>query len=110
MPYFSGQPQDSVRTRSGSQYHAIGYYDTQGGLNATQKHSWSPEAEMTVENMLGAPANPEQLNTAPLSTYRVIRVIAEAECYGRFDVINAWDNPLISARPCHWTMGASNGD
>jgi peptidoglycan hydrolase-like protein with peptidoglycan-binding domain len=97
-------------TRTASQYHAIGYYEAQGGPNATKKHSWSPEAEMTVENMLGAPANPEQLNTAPLSTYRVIRVVAEAECYGRFDVINAWDNSLISAGPCHWTMGASNGN
>ncbi|SNS58976.1 peptidoglycan-binding domain-containing protein [Pseudomonas segetis] len=97
-------------TRSASQYQAIGYYDTQGGPNATKKHSWSPEAEMTVENMLGTPANPEQLNSTPLSVYRVIRVVAEAECYGRFDVINAWDNSLISAGPCHWTMGASNGN
>lgn len=97
-------------TRPASQYHAIGYYDTQGGPNATQKHSWAPEAEMTVENMLGAPADPQQLNTAPLSTYRVVRVVAEAECYGRFDVINAWDNSLVSAGPCHWTMGASNGN
>jgi len=97
-------------TRPASQYHAIGYYDTQGGPNATQKHSWAPEAEMTVENMLGAPANPQQLNTAPLSTYRVVRAVAEAECYGRFDVINAWDNSLLSAGPCHWTMGASNGN
>ncbi|GBL54783.1 hypothetical protein PCLA_03r0059 [Pseudomonas citronellolis] len=97
-------------TRTASKYHAIGYYDTQGGPNSTKRHSWSPEAEMTVENMLGIPANPEQLNTAPISTYRVIRVVAEAECYGRFDVINAWDNSLISAGPCHWTMGASNGN
>lgn len=97
-------------TRAAIQYHAIGYYDTQGGPNATKRHSWSPEAEMTAENMLGAPVDPEQLNTAPLSTYRVIRVVAEAECYGRFDVINAWDNSLISAGPCHWTMGASNGN
>ncbi|AHL77609.1 hypothetical protein CH92_03020 [Stutzerimonas stutzeri] len=65
---------------------------------------------MTVENMLGAPADPQQVNTAPLSTYRVVRVVAEAECYGRFDVINAWDNSLVSAGPCHWTMGASNGN
>lgn len=96
--------------RPASQYHAIGYYDTQGGPNATKRHSWSPEAEMTVENMLGSPANPEQLETPPLSTYRTIRVVAEAECYGRFDVINAWDNSLVSAGPCHWTMGASNGN
>lgn len=95
--------------RPASQYHAIGYYDTKGGPNATPKHSWAPEAEMTVENILGTPVNPQQLNTAPLSIYRVIRVVAEAECYGRFDVINAWDNSLVSAGPCHWTMGASNG-
>ncbi len=97
-------------TRQLSQYQTIGYYDTQGGPNATKRHSWSPEAEMTVENMLGVPVNPAQLETAPLSTYRVIRVVAEAECYGRFDVINAWDNSLVSAGPCHWTMGASNGN
>lgn len=90
-----------------SDYQSVGYYESSGfgGPNATKAHSWSPEAEMSVKNITGAEVNPTQLNTAALSTYRTVRVVAEAECFGRFDVLNAWDNALISVGPCHWTMG-----
>lgn len=88
-------------------YQSVGYYESSGfgGPNATKAHSWSPEAEMSVKNITGAEVNSSQLNTTALSIYRTIRVVAEAECFGRFDVLNAWDNALISAGPCHWTMG-----
>ncbi|WP_139348085.1 peptidoglycan-binding protein [Pseudomonas sp. C9] len=91
-------------------YQSVGYYQSGsfGGPNATKAHSWSPEADMSVKNITGAAINPSQLNTPALSTYRTIRVVAEAECFGRFDVLNAWDNALISAGPCHWTMGLFN--
>ncbi|MCF4995374.1 hypothetical protein GIW69_07290 [Pseudomonas syringae] len=93
--------------RAQTEYHAVGYYQTgtYGGPNAGKTHSWSSQTEMTVEKITGAPANPAQLNSPALSTYRTIRVVAEAECFGRFDVLNAWDNALISGGPCHWTMG-----
>ncbi|PMQ11008.1 hypothetical protein PseAD21_14390 [Pseudomonas sp. AD21] len=93
--------------RAQTEYHAVGYYQSGnfGGPNAGKVHSWSSQTEMTVEKITGAPANPAQLNSPSLSTYRTIRVVAEAECFGRFDVLNAWDNALISGGPCHWTMG-----
>ncbi|MDF3193352.1 peptidoglycan-binding domain-containing protein [Pseudomonas sp. 1928-m] len=88
-------------------YQSVGYYQSGsfGGPNATKAHSWSPEADMSVKNITGSEVNATQLNTPALSTYRTIRVVAEAECFGCFDVLNAWDNALISAGPCHWTMG-----
>jgi hypothetical protein len=93
--------------RAQTEYHAVGYYQsgTYGGPNAGKAHSWSSQTEMTVENITGSPVNPTQVNSPALSTYRTIRVVAEAECFGRFDVLNAWDNALISGGPCHWTMG-----
>lgn len=93
--------------RAQNHYHVVGYYESRGfgGPNASKGHSWSPEAEMTVQNITGSPVNFTQLNSPALSTYRTVRVVAEAECFGRFDVLNAWDNALVSAGPCHWTMG-----
>lgn len=89
------------------EYHALGYYESQafGGPNSSTNHSWSPEAEMSVLNLTGTEFTQESIHTARLSTYRVIRGVAQAECYGRFDVINAWDNALLSTGPCHWTAG-----
>jgi len=93
--------------RAQTEYHAVGYYQsgTYGGPNAGKAHSWSSQTAMTVEKITGSPVNPMQINSSTLSTYRTIRVVAEAECFGRFDVLNAWDNALISGGPCHWTMG-----
>ncbi|WP_460151750.1 peptidoglycan-binding domain-containing protein [Pseudomonas sp. S2_B07] len=98
---------DYPGTRNKLEYQTLGYYQsgTFGGPNTGLKHSWSPEAEMSVLNVSGAPYNSAEVNSAKVSTYRTMRVVAEAECYGRFDVLNAWDNALISAGPCHWTMG-----
>lgn len=98
--------------RAQNDYHAVGYYEARGfgGPNASKGHSWSPEAEMTVQNITGLSGNSAQLNSSALSTYRTIRVVAEAECFGRFDVLNAWDNALMSAGPCHWTMGLFDSD
>lgn len=98
---------DYPGSRNKLEYQTLGYYQsgTFGGPNTALKHSWSPEAEMSISNVLGAPYSSAEANTAKISTYRTVRVVAEAECYGRFDVLNAWDNALMSAGPCHWTMG-----
>jgi hypothetical protein len=40
-----------------------------------------------------------------LSTYKVIRSVAEVEAIGYFDGINGYDNAFLSMGPCHWTMG-----
>lgn len=98
---------DYPASRSILEYQVLGYYQpgTFGGPNTAKKHSWSPEAEMSILNIYDAPYNVAEVNSAKISTYRTMRVVAEAECYGRFDVLNAWDNALMSAGPCHWTMG-----
>jgi len=33
-----------------------------------------------------------------------VRVVAEMECMGNFDALNAYDLALVSLGPCHWTM------
>jgi len=98
--------------RSSSEYQTLGYYEAQafGGPNASVKHSWKTEAEMSISNVLGIEYNPTLADAPNFSTYRTVRVVAEAECFGRFDVINAWDNALVSAGPCHWTMGLYGND
>ncbi|MDQ2588803.1 hypothetical protein [Saccharothrix yanglingensis] len=40
-----------------------------------------------------------------LSTYKVVRAVAEVEAIGFFDGINGYDNAFLSMGPCHWTMG-----
>ena len=94
-------------TRNAHEYQALGYYEGQsfGGPSAGVKHSWKPEAEMSLNNVLGSGFDVSKINSSSYSTYRTIRVVAEAECFGRYDVINSWDNALLSAGPCHWTMG-----
>ena len=51
------------------------------------------------------------LSARQLSTYKVIRAVAEVECLGFFDSLNAYDNAIVSLGPCHWTAGivARNG-
>lgn len=60
-------------------------------------------AEMSPENLLGKSFT--GLTAEELSTYKVIRAVAEVECLGRFDSINAYDNAFVSLGPCHWTLG-----
>ncbi|WP_095125036.1 peptidoglycan-binding protein [Pseudomonas sp. Irchel s3a12] len=98
---------DYPDTHSRLEYQTLGYYEPGGfgGPNTAKKHSWSPEAEMSILNLYDSAYNAAEANSAKISTYRTMRVVAEAECYGRFDVLNAWDNALMSAGPCHWTMG-----
>ena len=34
-----------------------------------------------------------------------MRAVAEQECIGFFDGINAYDNAFVSLGVCHWTLG-----
>jgi peptidoglycan hydrolase-like protein with peptidoglycan-binding domain len=99
-------------SRPQTEYHTLGYYEAQsfGGPSSSSSHSWSPESEMSILNLSGSNFTPENINTAQVSTYRVIRGSAQAECYGKFDVINCWDNALLSTGPCHWTAGLFNNN
>jgi hypothetical protein len=71
---------------------------------------------MTPETLAGAPAGAalNSLDPAVQSCYRVIRAVAEVECEGFFDEINAYDNVYISQGPFHQPIGeagdASGGE
>ncbi len=102
---FKGEGADSSDvTRNGSRYITIGEYTSLGdyeGPVLKDYHAWD-EAKMTPQRLTGsARAN---LSEAQLSTYNVIRAVAEIECSGQFDSLNAYDNAVISAGPFHWTL------
>ena len=97
----------------------------EGGQISTAASMW-PRMEMKPETMLtGNPtvatlvsdiATPAGADAAArdtarlaarkrLSTYKVVRAVAEVEAIGFFDGINGYDNAFLSMGPCHWTMG-----
>jgi len=45
--------------------------------------------------------------TAIVSTFKVIRAVAEQECLGYLDQINGYDNAGLSFGPCHWAMAGA---
>ena len=71
-------------------------------------HTW-PEGEILPANLIGTAY--ASLSAEQKSTFRVIRAVAEVECLGFFDSVNAYDNAIQSIGPCHWTLGivAANG-
>jgi hypothetical protein len=96
-----------------------------GPLALPERHTWHPEGEMLPEYLLpaagaagptlgdlvtvrddaGRPAADRATAGRRLSTYKVVRAVAEVEAVGFFDGVNAWDNAFISLGPCHWTAG-----
>lgn len=100
--------------------------DWSGAVALPPLHTW-PEAEMLPERMLpvvaGAATGPTLADlvtarsdptlqqavrdtaTRQLSTYKVVRSVAEVEALGYFDVYNSYDTAFMSCGPCHWTMG-----
>jgi hypothetical protein len=83
-----------VHTSSGGRFN--------GPVTMPPRSCW-PEAEMLPETLAGAPLH--SLTPAQRSTFKVVRAVAEVECFGFFDCINAWDNAFVSLGPCHWTLG-----
>ncbi|HET9444076.1 MAG TPA: peptidoglycan-binding domain-containing protein, partial [Acidimicrobiales bacterium] len=93
--------------------------------NPNSRHTWRPEAEMLPQHMLPVPegattgptlaqlvADRSSSNAATaqrarrqLSTYKVVRAVAEIEALGYFDVYNTYDTAFMSCGPCHWTAG-----
>ncbi|MBK8907877.1 MAG: peptidoglycan-binding protein [Rhodospirillales bacterium] len=78
------------------------YLSWSGPRAVPPRHS-RPEGEIVPECVIGRRA--EELDAAQQSTFRVVRSVAEVECLGHFDSVNAYDNALISVGPCHWTLG-----
>ncbi len=63
---------------------------------------------VTPELLAGKPY--DQLSYEAKITYRVIRAVSEAECYGYYDTINCWDKALMSIGLCHWTIAFPDKD
>jgi hypothetical protein len=60
--------------------------------------------EVLPETTLGQPW--EELSPEFRSTFKLVRCVAEIECGGFFDVINAYDGAIMSIGLIHWTLGA----
>ena len=98
-----------------NEYQILGrYYQSdasKGPVSSPARYftAYWPEAELTPEKLIGGTHTLEELSNAPTSdltrTYKVVRAVAEAECVGYADCVNAWDNSLVSLGPCHWTLG-----
>lgn len=97
-----------------------------GGAALPPRHTW-PEGEMLPERMLpviagttegptiaqlvaaraaaGSSQADRDFAARQLSTYKVVRSVAEVEALGHFDVYNSYDTAFLSCGPCHWTAG-----
>jgi hypothetical protein len=93
-----------------NEYHVFGTWSNYtgfGGPGNGPKHAWAETEPMpeilgmgiTYENMINNP------DSSMASTFRVARSIAEQECMGFFDSINAYDDAYVSIGPYHWTFG-----
>ena len=71
--------------------HCISKIDTKTLLNIDRK-SIFPDSDTTKLPSIS-------------STYKVIRSLAEVECVGYFDSINAYDRAITSIGMYHWTLG-----
>lgn len=82
-----------------------------GGPRSQPPNQTWPEAEMFPLNFTGHDLYVQQPDPggaallAQRSTYKVVRSVAEQECVGFFDSLNAYDNAFVSQGPCHWTLG-----
>ncbi len=91
-------------TQNGNGYITLGEYNSLGGYEGPalkESHAWD-EAEITPQRLTGTAEG--NLTEAEESTYEVIRAVADIECNGYLDSLNAYDNAVISAGPFHWTL------
>jgi hypothetical protein len=56
----------------------------------------------------GDTADAQERRARMLSTFRVVRATADAECLGFFEGGNAYDDQVISFGLCHWTVHPRN--
>ncbi|GII97470.1 peptidoglycan-binding protein [Sinosporangium siamense] len=93
-------------------------------------HTWRPEGEVLPQHLLplkgstgrgptlgelaadrdntALPVAVREAAAATLSTFKVVRAVSEAVCFGYLDSINAYDNAVVSVGPCHWTAGPAS--
>jgi hypothetical protein len=73
-----------------------------GPHSAPPSHTF-PGAELLPQFLVGRQL--DKLTDTQRSTFRVVRAVSEVECVGFFDCMTAYDKAVISAGPCHWTLG-----
>ncbi|WP_165074447.1 peptidoglycan-binding protein [Paludisphaera rhizosphaerae] len=85
-------------------------YESLGGPRSHPKFHLL-QAELMPESFTGETAVAIDVSPEKRSTYRVLRAVAEAECVGYFDSVNAYDPGVVSVGPCHWifALGQSGG-
>lgn len=92
-----------------------------GPVALPERHTWHPEGEILPEHLLPASgaagptlddlvaardaAGAQSAAARRLSTYKVVRAVAEVEAVGFFDGLNSWDKAFLSLGLCHWTAG-----
>jgi hypothetical protein len=106
--YYDLSKEDPERIEKLKQLIVIGAYSKSlkgGPVSLGAYHVWEPETEIRPETFIDSDKTYQTLNQSESSTYRVVRAVAEIECEGFFDVINAYDDAYISLGPCHWSLG-----
>lgn len=85
---------------------SLGRYTTagSGGPVLLGSDLW-PEAKVTGASLL--PLGESLADGATASRYRVIRAVAQVECGGFFDSVNAWDGGRVSIGLYHWIVHLS---
>jgi hypothetical protein len=80
---------------------AIGRYTTAGGPIVDAPTVWS-STKLLFDHYKTAMIGMKALE----SEYRVIRAVAEVECIGHYEGLNAWDNARLSFGADHWILGS----
>jgi hypothetical protein len=77
------------------------------GPNSNPDHAWGKTPATNTDYMDIEPITEVLPTTEGIkdSWFRVIRAVAEVECDGFLDIVNAWDKVFISIGPCQWAIG-----
>ena len=103
-PAFQISPQDAICI--GTFYRINTEFP--GGPVALAKHHTALDGEVRLKSLTGiTDAKPPK---ATESTYKVVRAVAEIECGGQFDSLNAYDNSNISMGIFHWTAAIPDSE
>ena len=87
-------------------WEEIGDFQTYKASGGPRSHPRSHvlTAEILPEEFTGATAASVIGAPQTFSTFRVLRAVAETECVGYFDCVNAYDSGVVSVGPCHWVF------
>lgn len=80
-----------------------------GPVSLCPRHTWR-ETEVRSKLMIGIDGEENLASAKQRSTFKVIRAVAEVECMGYLDTVNAYDKAIISVGLFHWTIGRPADD